>query len=91
MLRHSVSVASRTGVFFLAALADDADIEIEMERLIDGEVATHFRSILPISTRELMDSLGLQPGPIVKEAIDALRRVYESGITRAPRDYCRRS
>ena len=65
---------------FLAALADDADIESEMERLIDGEVATHFRSILPISTRELMDSLGLQPGPRVKEAIDALRRVYESGI-----------
>lgn len=65
---------------FLAVLADDADIESEMERLIDGEVATHFRAILPISTRELMDSLDLQPGPRVKEAIDALRKVYESGL-----------
>jgi hypothetical protein len=65
---------------YLASLPDDADCSREMERVIDGEVANHFRSILPVSIRELVENLGLTPGPIVKRAVDILRQLHEGGV-----------
>lgn len=65
---------------YLSILPDDQDPVVEMERLIDGEIANHFRSQLPIRTQELMESLGLNPGPEVKRAIEITRRIFDSGI-----------
>ncbi len=65
---------------FLSTLPEDADLQREMERLIDAEVANHFNALLPLTTRELMEVLNLDPGPRVKTAIEALRRAHESGI-----------
>jgi hypothetical protein len=65
---------------YLATLPDDADPKSEFERLIDGQVADHFRSRLPIGTREIMEALELEPGPEVKRAIDVIRELFESGI-----------
>lgn len=65
---------------FLAALPEDVNPVIEMERLIDGEVAHHFQTQLPVRTQDLMEFLHLDPGPDVKRAIEIARRVFESGI-----------
>jgi hypothetical protein len=65
---------------FLAALPEEADAELEMERLIDGEIADHFRSRSPVRTRELMDVLGLDPGPEVKRAMEIAQGIFESGV-----------
>jgi hypothetical protein len=51
-----------------------------LERLIDGQVADHFRSQLPIRATEIMEALDLEPGLQVKKAIDIVKRLHESGI-----------
>jgi len=65
---------------FLGTLPQSADPRLEMERLIDGEVAEHFRSVLPIRTNEIMQRLNLTPGPRVKAAVEMAKRIHESGI-----------
>jgi hypothetical protein len=65
---------------FLASLPDYADPIIELERLIDGQVADHFRSQLPIRTQEIMDALELEPGPDVKRAVEIVKRLFNSGV-----------
>lgn len=65
---------------YLSTIPEDADAEAEMERIIDGEISDYFRSRLPIGTRELMDALGLDPGPGVKRAIEIAKRVFDSGV-----------
>jgi hypothetical protein len=65
---------------YLASLTDDADCQREMERVIDGEVANHFRATLPLTARELMEGLQLEPGPAVKRAIELLRQLHDSGV-----------
>lgn len=64
----------------LMAMPDEADLENEMERIVDGEISDYFRSRLPISTRDLIASLGLDPGPDVKRAIGIARRLFDSGV-----------
>lgn len=65
---------------FLECLPEDADLIAQMTRRIDGEVYEHFRSSLPISTRDIMDHLGLSPGPEVKRALGIARQAFESGV-----------
>jgi hypothetical protein len=65
---------------YLASLTDDADCQREMERVIDGEVANHFRATLPMTARELMEGLQLDPGPAVKRAIELMRQLHDSGV-----------
>ena len=66
---------------FVGSLPDDADIAREVERLIDGEVTNHFRALLPISLRELVEELDLAPGVQVKHAVEVLRSRQDRGIT----------
>lgn len=66
---------------FVSSLPDDVDISHEVERLIDGEVANHFRTLLPISLRELVDELDLAPGIQVKHAVEVLRSKQDRGVT----------
>lgn len=65
---------------YISALPEDADLEQQMERLIDGEVVDHFRSVLPVRTQDIMDVLGLDPGPEVGRAIELARRIFELGV-----------
>lgn len=66
---------------FVTSLPDDVDIAPEVERLIDGEVTNHFRALLPISLRELVDELDLAPGIQVKHAVEVLRARQDRGTT----------
>ena len=66
---------------FVSALPDDVDISREVERLIDGEVANHFRALLPIPLRELTDELDLTPGVQVKHAVEVLRSLQDRGVS----------
>ena len=68
---------------FVASLADDADLSREIERLIDDEIASHFRASLPVTTKEIIDVLHLAPGPEVGRAIEAARLLHASGATEA--------
>jgi hypothetical protein len=65
---------------FLLALPSDADIELEVERLIDGEVAQHLQSRPPIGAGELMRELQLEPGPTVRRAMELAQRQVEEGV-----------
>lgn len=65
---------------FIASLPDDVNPEKELERVIDGQVADHFRSQLPLSASEIMEALDLEPGPQVKKAIEIVKRLHESGL-----------
>lgn len=64
---------------YLDKLPDDADFELEMERLIDGEVHQHFSTAMPLSARELMEALDLIPGPEVGRAMEVARRLFLAG------------
>jgi hypothetical protein len=65
---------------FLAALPVSASPKLEMERVIDGEVAEHFRHMLPVRTTEIMSALHLEPGPSVKRAVELARQIFASGV-----------
>lgn len=65
---------------FLLALPPGAKIELEIERLIDGEVAQHLRSRPPVSAGELMRALQLEAGPVVRRALDLAQEQVEKGI-----------
>ena len=64
---------------YLAAQPDDADPKLELERMIDGQVVDHFRSQLPVRTEEIIDALGLDPGPDVGKAVEIARRLFSEG------------
>jgi hypothetical protein len=66
---------------YLMAMPDDLDPKSELERMIDGQVADHFRSQLPIRTQEIMNALALDPGPDVGKAIEIARRIFSEGTT----------
>ena len=72
---------------YLAAIPDGVDCVREMERLIDGEVANHFRSTLPMPIREIAERLNLDSGPMTKKAVELVRIVHESGVQERPADY----
>jgi hypothetical protein len=65
---------------YLGALPDNIDPKLELERMIDGQVFDHFRSQLPVRTQDIMDALGLDPGPDVGRAIEIARRLFSEGI-----------
>lgn len=66
---------------YLTAMPDHLDPRLELERVIDGQVADHFRSQLPFRTQEIMQALGLDPGPDVSKAIEIGRRLFNDGVT----------
>lgn len=66
---------------YLVAMPDDLNPKSELERVIDSQVADHFRSQLPIRTQEIMQALGLDPGPDVGKAVEIARRIFSEGTT----------
>ena len=66
---------------FLEAIPEGDDPESQITRLIERDVLDHFESALPIDGRDLMDTLGLAPGPEVGEALRRARQLHRSGIT----------
>lgn len=69
---------------FLAALPEDADLKVEMQRVIDSEVFAHFRSRLPVSSDELMQAFALPPGTDVLFALEMAR--YLSSLSVISKD-----
>lgn len=65
---------------FVEALPDEADVQDEVERLIEIDVLEHFRARLPITGRDLILALGLDPGPRVRAALEIARRAFEDGL-----------
>jgi hypothetical protein len=65
---------------FVTSLPDDADLKVEMQRIIDGEVFLHFRSRLPITSEELIHAFGLNSGKDVLFALEMSRHLNENGV-----------
>ena len=65
---------------FLATLPEDADLRAEMQRVIDGEVFLHFRSRLPITSEELIQTFALTPGKDVLFGLEMARHLDSIGI-----------
>jgi hypothetical protein len=66
---------------FLLTLPDDADLKGEMQRVIEGEVFVHFRSRLPITSEELIETLALTPGKDVLFGLEMARHLNSIGVT----------
>lgn len=65
---------------YLESIPESEDPIPKMERLIDAEVFDHQRAALPLGAKDLMQTLGLSPGPAVRLALECARDGYESGI-----------
>ena len=65
---------------FMADLPEDADLVAEITRRIESELVAHVQSRLPVTGRDIMDALGMAPGPEVKRALDRARALFESGV-----------
>ena len=68
---------------FLDQLSEHVDLKKEATRIIERDIFDHFRSMLPITTIEIMKVLDLAPGPEVKQAIAMARELFDNGV-RAP-------
>lgn len=66
---------------FMDAIPEGDDPESHVTRLIERDVLDYFESALPIDGRDVMNVLGLHPGPEVGEALRFARRLHRSGIT----------
>ncbi|MDU9049168.1 MAG: toll/interleukin-1 receptor domain-containing protein [Candidatus Electrothrix sp. Rat3] len=65
---------------FLDKLPGDVSLKREVSRIIERDIFDHFRSILPVTTNEIMEALDLSPGPKVKRAIAMARELSDTGI-----------
>lgn len=65
---------------FLDKLPGDVSLKREVSRIIERDVFDHFRSMLPVTTNEIMEALDLSPGPEVKRAITMARKLSDTGI-----------
>ncbi|SMC50945.1 hypothetical protein SAMN02746065_103116 [Desulfocicer vacuolatum DSM 3385] len=65
---------------YLEQQPEDADLRREATRIIERDVHDHFRSILPVTTQEIMTVLGLDPGPEVRDAIELSRSLFNDGV-----------
>ena len=66
---------------FLDAIPESDDPESQVTRLIERDVLAHFEDMLPFDGRDVMDALGLDPGPEVGEALRRARQLRRSGTT----------
>ena len=66
---------------FLDAIPESDDPESQVTRLIERDVLAHFEDMLPFDGRDVMDALGLGPGPEVGEALRRARQLRRSGTT----------
>ena len=65
---------------FLNSIPDSDSPEILVARLIERDVLDHFESVLPIDGNDVMNALGIPPGPKVGEALLYARRLFGSGV-----------
>jgi hypothetical protein len=65
---------------YLEQQPEDADLKREATRIIERDVHDHFRSILPVTTPEIMAVLNIDPGPKVRDAIELTRALFNGGI-----------
>lgn len=65
---------------FLESLPDRDDPEGHMIRMIERDLLDHFADVLPIDGRDVMNALGLDPGPEVGSALHRTRELFRSGV-----------
>ena len=65
---------------FLATVPDEDDPQRAVMRLIERDVIDHTSDVLPIGGEDVMDVLGLSPGPRVGDALRRARELFRSGI-----------
>ena len=65
---------------FLATIPDADDPRGAITRLIERDVVDHTNDVLPIDGEDVMDFLGLPPGPPVGDALRRARELFRSGI-----------
>ena len=65
---------------FLATVADADDPRRAITRLIEPDVVDHTNDELPIDGEDVMESLGLPPGPPVGDALRRARVLFREGV-----------
>ena len=64
----------------LENVPDSDDPEDHVIRMIERDLLEHYAQILPIDGRDVMQTLGLDPGPEVGAALRHARRLFSAGI-----------
>jgi len=65
---------------FLECVAEEDDPEIQMTRLIERDLLDYAAQVLPIDGRDVMEILGIGPGPDVAKALYQAKELCRSGI-----------
>jgi hypothetical protein len=65
---------------FLDQQSEDVDLKKEATRIIERDIFDHFRSLLPVTATEIMETLDLEPGPKVKDAVAIARAIFDDGV-----------
>jgi hypothetical protein len=64
---------------FMSSLPKDADVYSEITRRIESELLAHVQSRLPVSGKDLIEELGIAPGPALRRALEQARLLFEAG------------
>jgi hypothetical protein len=65
---------------YLESLPEGANLQNGMTRVIERDVINHLNSVLPITSKQIMEALNIDPGPKVKKAISHARQIHENGV-----------
>ena len=62
---------------YIDSLDDGYDFDFEATRLIESTMLNEASGMLPITGTDLIESLGVKPGPVVGTLLEEARRVFE--------------
>jgi len=65
---------------FLESVPEADNPRVRIVRLIERDLLDHFEGILPIDGNDVMNHIGLAPGPAVGDLLMLARRLYDAGV-----------
>jgi hypothetical protein len=60
----------------LALLSEDADVQLEARKLVENAILTLIPDVLPITGRDIIQELQIEPGPLVGRLLAEAKTLY---------------
>ena len=65
---------------YLENLPEGVDLQESVSRYIERDVLDYFNGLLPIRGRDVIEQLGIEPGPTVRAALFHARQLWQTGV-----------
>ena len=65
---------------YIDSLSADSDLEYQARRRIESDVIDYFSNMLPIDGKDVMQYLGIEPGPQVSQALTYARAFFDPKV-----------